>query len=408
VAFAYTFQVDADSEIVVQVQDASGNVTTKTLTADYTVSGAGNAAGGTVTFVTAPAATDTIAITRSIDIEQPVDLQNRGSVAPEVLEELFDDFTRIIQTLDEEVSRSVKVNVFDTSDIDQLLLDIEVLSGISGNISTVAGIAGNVTTVAGISANVTTVAGIAANVTTVAGVSAAVTTVAGIDTEVAAVAAVAADVADVAAIDTAVAAVALIDAAVSTVAGISGNVTTVAGIASNVTTVAGISTDVSAVAAIDTEIGTVAGDSADIQTLAAISADIQALAAGTGGTLTGNWTASGEWDFTANTALRIPVGTTGQRPGTPAQGDFRYNTTTGDAEIYDGSVWAGVGGGAGLFKGENGEVGSSAGDIFRVNEQTLNTNVTIDANENASAAGPLTVASGVTLTVTSGGNLSIV
>ena len=64
--------------------------------------------------------------------------------------------------------------------------------------------------------------------------------------------------------------------------------------------------------------------------------------------------------------------------------------------------------GGGLFKGENGEVGSSAGDIFRVNEQTLNTDVTIDADENASATGPLTVASGTTLTVTSGGNLSIV
>jgi hypothetical protein len=46
--------------------------------------------------------------------------------------------------------------------------------------------------------------------------------------------------------------------------------------------------------------------------------------------------------------------------------------------------------------------------IFRVNEQTLSVNTTIDADENASATGPLAVASGVTLTVTSGGNLSIV
>lgn len=67
--------------------------------------------------------------------------------------------------------------------------------------------------------------------------------------------------------------------------------------------------------------------------------------------------------------------------------------------------------GAGLFKGENGTTGdlsNGAGDIFRINEQTLNTSTTIDADENASATGPLTVASGVTLTVTSGGALSIV
>lgn len=67
--------------------------------------------------------------------------------------------------------------------------------------------------------------------------------------------------------------------------------------------------------------------------------------------------------------------------------------------------------GGGLFKGENGISGNTstgAGDIFRVHEQTLNTNVTISGTENAIAAGPLTVDTGVTLTVTSGGNLSIV
>ncbi len=62
--------------------------------------------------------------------------------------------------------------------------------------------------------------------------------------------------------------------------------------------------------------------------------------------------------------------------------------------------------GGGLFKGENGTSGSSAGDIFRINEQELNTDVEITATENASATGPLTVASGTTLTVN--GNLVII
>ena len=66
--------------------------------------------------------------------------------------------------------------------------------------------------------------------------------------------------------------------------------------------------------------------------------------------------------------------------------------------------------GGGRYKGERGTLGpaAAAGDIFRVSEQTLNANVTIDATENAVAVGPLAVASGVTITVTSGGNLSIV
>ena len=62
--------------------------------------------------------------------------------------------------------------------------------------------------------------------------------------------------------------------------------------------------------------------------------------------------------------------------------------------------------GGGMFKGDNGTVGSRAGDIFRINEQTLNTNTTIGSAENSSCTGPLTVASGVTLTVN--GNLTVI
>ena len=90
---------------------------------------------------------------------------------------------------------------------------------------------------------------------------------------------------------------------------------------------------------------------------------------------------------------------------------FTTGAATGDIiEVVAFTTYEAVNAGGGLYKGERGTVGSTAGsgDIFRVNEQTLNTNVTIDATENASATGPLAVASGVTITVTSGGNLSIV
>ena len=43
-------------------------------------------------------------------------------------------------------------------------------------------------------------------------------------------------------------------------------------------------------------------------------------------------------------ALRMPDGTTGQRPGSPAAGMFRYNTTEGKFEGYTDS-WGEVGGG---------------------------------------------------------------
>jgi len=45
------------------------------------------------------------------------------------------------------------------------------------------------------------------------------------------------------------------------------------------------------------------------------------------------------------------------------------------------------------------------GGMFRTNAQTLNDDITILATENANVTGPLTVATGVTLTVNSGGTL---
>jgi hypothetical protein len=77
-----------------------------------------------------------------------------------------------------------------------------------------------------------------------------------------------------------------------------------------------------------------------------------------------------------------------------------------DGEIVDADVNAsGFSSGSGFFQGENGSTTSASkkGDIFRVNEATLNTNITIASGDNASCAGPLTVASGITLTVASGG-----
>jgi len=115
-----------------------------------------------------------------------------------------------------------------------------------------------------------------------------------------------------------------------------------------------------------------------------------------------------EDDGSKNTALNIPSGTTAQRPTTPDGIQIRYNTTDSGWEGYDGSVWGVIGGGGGLFKGDNGEIGTAAGDIFRINNQTLTVSTTIDADENASATGPLVVDTGVTLTVTSGGNLAVI
>ena len=40
-----------------------------------------------------------------------------------------------------------------------------------------------------------------------------------------------------------------------------------------------------------------------------------------------------------NTALKLPSGTTAQRPTSPSTGEWRYNTTTNLVEFWDGGAW---------------------------------------------------------------------
>ena len=100
------------------------------------------------------------------------------------------------------------------------------------------------------------------------------------------------------------------------------------------------------------------------------------------------------------TALQIPVGTTAQRPGSPSTGDFRFNSTTTSAEIYNGSEFTAVGGGAGATGGGNDEV-------FFESDTNVTTNYTITSGKNAHTVSPI-VNAGVTVTVPSGSLLVII
>lgn len=53
------------------------------------------------------------------------------------------------------------------------------------------------------------------------------------------------------------------------------------------------------------------------------------------------------FDATGTTAQSLPIGTTAQRPGTPALGQIRYNSTDNKVEYYNGSTWVQLEAGAG-------------------------------------------------------------
>jgi hypothetical protein len=97
----------------------------------------------------------------------------------------------------------------------------------------------------------------------------------------------------------------------------------------------------------------------------------------------------------ATGSAEMPAGTTAQRDVSPSAGYLRFNSSDSSFEGYDGSAWGAIGGGGGASGG-----GSDA--IFYENGQTITTSYSITASTNAMSTGPLTVNSGVSVTVPSG------
>jgi hypothetical protein len=90
----------------------------------------------------------------------------------------------------------------------------------------------------------------------------------------------------------------------------------------------------------------------------------------------------------------LPAGTEAQRDVTPAAGYLRFNTTSTSFEGYDGSAWGAIGG--------SGGGGASAGGAIYENTDEITSSYTIAAGKNGHSVGPITIASGVAVTITSG------
>ena len=68
------------------------------------------------------------------------------------------------------------------------------------------------------------------------------------------------------------------------------------------------------------------------------------ITSGTGSAVRVGTTTEGA-DITGTGALKIPVGATGFRPSSPADGDIRYNSSLNSYEGYGNGAWGGLGGG---------------------------------------------------------------
>jgi hypothetical protein len=93
-------------------------------------------------------------------------------------------------------------------------------------------------------------------------------------------------------------------------------------------------------------------------------------------------------------AVTLPTGASAARPGTPSVGDVRFNTDLNQAEVWNGSQWGGMGG--------------AQSGAFYLNNTVISNSYTIPTNQNAMTAGPVTIADGVTITISDGSTWTVV
>ena len=111
--FTYNFPINSLAELAVISRSSLGTETTKTLNSDYTVVDNG-ASGGSVTFSTAPAASETIVLIRDTNLTQTTDYLANDPFPAETHEAALDKLTFQVQEMQEELGRSLKISKTNT------------------------------------------------------------------------------------------------------------------------------------------------------------------------------------------------------------------------------------------------------------------------------------------------------
>jgi hypothetical protein len=110
--FAYQFKILQDSDLTVIIRSSTGTETTKSLSTHYTVAGAGDASGGSITFTSGntPASGETVVIRRNVPQTQAIDYIANDPFPAETHEEGLDRTTMIAQQVSEATDRSIKLS----------------------------------------------------------------------------------------------------------------------------------------------------------------------------------------------------------------------------------------------------------------------------------------------------------
>ena len=122
--FAFPYRFLADGDLVVLSVSAAGVETTKVLTTDYTLTGAGDDAGGSVTMLVAPASGTRLVIYRDTEVVQETDYISGDSFPAESHERALDRLTMILQEKTPGAAgatRAIQIPIGDPGDVNTVL-----------------------------------------------------------------------------------------------------------------------------------------------------------------------------------------------------------------------------------------------------------------------------------------------
>jgi hypothetical protein len=119
------------------------------------------------------------------------------------------------------------------------------------------------------------------------------------------------------------------------------------------------------------------------------SATVSSTLGVTGNTALSTLSATGNVTFSGTGSTKLQAGTTAQRPGTPADGMIRYNSDEDSFEGYINGAWGGIS-------------GAQANGVIYENNLVISSNYTLTTGKNGMSVGPITIDSGVSVTVPSG------
>lgn len=123
--FPFAFKVTQAADLVVVYTDATGGDITLS-PSQYSASGFGLDAGGSVTYPTVASGNPAIAsgtrltIYRDVAVTQPTSISNQGAMWPQVIESALDRLTYVAQRVSDAVSRSLVISPTDSSSLNAL------------------------------------------------------------------------------------------------------------------------------------------------------------------------------------------------------------------------------------------------------------------------------------------------